>query len=248
MNEHQQTLAARYSLKAEEVGFANVKAAVESTDEKARTFTARITSERIDRDREVLVCDGMDGTEFLKTGATVFWNHNYDLPIAAGLELTKAHDHWMSKARVASRPPDFQGDFFPDYAWAMISQGIVRGISVGFMPVEWRDPGVKDFETYGKDVERVISKWRLLEWSIAPLQSNIDALVVAVNKGLIAPEMARKLAPDTKFEPVPPPKPRKVVIVSIIPVAPRVDKAARAKVIERAVKDAVARARGQIYA
>lgn len=157
-------------------------------------FKARITTDALDRDGEVMIPQGMIGTEFEKNG-TIFWNHNYDLPIAAALgKLVRGDREWVSEGRFAERPSDYVGEFYPDYVRALVSQRIVRGVSVGFIPIESRKPTEKDFEIYGRGVKRVHSKWKMLEWSFAPIQSNVEAMVLdAIKKGYLSPAGALDL-------------------------------------------------------
>lgn len=148
-------------------------------------FKARITTECLDRDEEVMIPQGMDASEFEKSGA-IFWNHNYDLPIAKAGRLVRGTDCVDAYAEFAKRPDDYQGEFFPDFARAMVQQGVVKGVSIGFVPLEGRNPTKKDHDEYGEKVRRIWSKWKLLEWSIAPVQSNPEAVVTeAIAKGLI---------------------------------------------------------------
>ncbi len=179
------------------------------SDGTGHRFKARITTDTLDRDGEVMIPQGMDASEFSKTGA-IFWNHNYDLPVAKPVgKMVRTKGFVDSEAEFATRPDDYQGEFFPDFARAMVNQGIVKGVSIGFIPVEVRSPSKKDVEEYGDDVRRVHSKFRLLEWSIAPVQCNPDAMIQqAISKGIISdsgellPEVAKaeEAEPDDKPE------------------------------------------------
>jgi len=158
-------------------------------------FTAKITTDSVDRDKEVLLPLGMDPSEFNVSGS-VFWNHNYDRPIAIPGALKRSDKGWLAKANFLKRPKDFSGEFFPDFVRAFVTQskelGKRVGISVGFIPIEQRQPSKRDKEMFGESVRNVISKWKLLEWSVAPVQSNADAFVTAVGKGLIPRGVAVK--------------------------------------------------------
>lgn len=189
------TIRKRHNLKDDvQIGLKQFNSEIKSVG-KGRHFSANITSDRLDRDNEVLLPQGMDATEFMRT-KTIFWNHDYSTPIGAAKTLSKSLNGWSSDAFIADRPEDYQGDFFPDYVWALLSQDIIKGISVGFIPIETRFPTKKDIETYGSDIRAVHAKWKLLEWSIAPLQSNIDGVVTMVQKGIVKPEIAKRLFPN----------------------------------------------------
>jgi hypothetical protein len=151
----------------------------------SHTFRARITTDSLDRDSEVVIPQGLDATSFEKAG-TIFWNHNYDVPLAKNIKLTRGKNFIDATAEFAHRPGDYVGEFFPDFARAMVSQGIVKGVSIGFMAKETRNPSKKDVEEWGDELRRVISKSSLFEWSIAPVQSNPDALILeATAKGIL---------------------------------------------------------------
>jgi hypothetical protein len=88
----------------------------------------------------------------------------------------------------------FEGRTSRSSSSRLVDQGIVKGISVGFVPTCRRRPqGVaKDVEDYGDDVRKVFSKWKLLEVSVAPLPANATALVSAVRKGLVDRDDGRR--------------------------------------------------------
>lgn len=151
-------------------------------------FTARITTAALDRDDEALLPSGMDPSEFDASG-TVFWNHDYDKPVAVPGK-PRQHDGQVGcPATFLKRPADWKdGPWFPDFVRAFVQQmnaaGKSVGVSVGFLPVEARKPSKKDRETWGDRVKSVVSKWKLLEWSIAPVQANPEAVITAVGKSL----------------------------------------------------------------
>ncbi len=127
----------------------------------------------------------MDATQFEKLG-TVFWNHDYNRPVAKTIGKLRRGDRLIeSDLQFAERPAEYQGEWFPDAVKALIEQGIVKGISVGLDPIEWRPATPNDRTRFGELVKRVISKWKLMEYSIAPIPSNSDALITAVHKGRV---------------------------------------------------------------
>lgn len=164
-------------------------------EDDSRRFTATITTDDVDRDAEVLIAQGMDATEFLKVG-TIFYNHNYERPIASQIGDFKRQPHSIrATAKFAPRPGDFEGPWFPDEIRGLVNAGVVKGVSVGFdeVPGGTRSATKADREEFGEGVKRVFSHWKLLEWSIAPLQANPDALIEASHKGVIAPDRCKAL-------------------------------------------------------
>ena len=160
-------------------------------EKESRTFTATITSSCLDRDKEVLIAEGMTYKEFM-SNPVVFFNHNYDTPIGKVLKLHKYSNQWKAKVKIADEPDNYNGSFFPSYVWSLIEQGIVKGVSIGFEVVANRLPTKKDLLDYGREVRSVITRFNLLELSIAPLQANQEALISAVGKNMISTEQVKK--------------------------------------------------------
>jgi HK97 family phage prohead protease len=157
----------------------------------AKGFTAVITAETLDRDGEVLIPQGMNSTEFDRN-PTLFWNHDYAQPVGRCNGLKRKESTIVGDFTFAQRPDGYQGEFFPEVAAALVGQGIVNAVSVGYVP---EDGGVRkaidaDRRKYGDRVHTVYSRWKLLEVSLAPLQANPDALITAVKKGIMSPVAA----------------------------------------------------------
>jgi HK97 family phage prohead protease len=147
---------------------------------------AKITTDAVDRDGEVLIPQGMNSKEFEKN-PVLFYNHDYAQPIGTVSDLKRQNKHITGKLKFAQRPEDYQGDFFPSFVEALVKQGIVKGVSVGFVPeVNGARAATKaDRSSFGSRIKRVYNKWKLLEVSVAPLPANQDALIGAVGKGLV---------------------------------------------------------------
>ena len=204
----------------------------------AKGFSAVITAETLDRDGEVLIPSGMNAKEFEKN-PTLFWNHDYSEPIGTTTELKRRERDIVGEFVFAKRPDGYSGEFFPEVAAALVGQGIVRAVSVGYVP---EDGGVRratepDRKRYGAGVKTIYSRWKLLEISLAPLQANPDALITAVRKGIVSPVAAKRFfgveAPSR-------------TVVSVTIPAPSFEKRHR-PMIEAAVEREIARARGRLY-
>lgn len=154
------------------------------------TFSARITTPAVDRDNEVLLPAGMSATDF-KKNPVIFWNHDYDQPIGKCTKLTSDGDHWIAQATLSATDPRAK------QVHGLMKEDIVKGVSVGFIPIEARNPTSKDKELFGDHVEYIYSKWKLLEFSVTPLPANQDALVTGVSKmvngGVMTPAQAKAL-------------------------------------------------------
>ena len=204
-------------------------------------FTATITTASLDRDGEVVVPQGMNASEY-ETNPVLFWNHDYNLPVGKCVGLKRTATGIVGDFTLAERPADYEGTFFPDFVRAVIGQGVVKGISIGYVPEEGgtRRATPDDRKRYGDTVHTVFNRWRLLEISVAPLQANPDALVSAVRKGAVAADDAARWLGYVA------PKRRQIVVP--VPVATYAD-GARAKSnkpmdISATVRREIARARG----
>jgi HK97 family phage prohead protease len=205
----------------------------------AKGFTAVITAETLDRDGEVLIPAGMNSKEF-EQNPTLFWNHDYAEPVGTTVGLKRRERDIIGDFVFAKRPDGYSGDFFPEVAAALVGQGIVRAVSVGYVP---EAGGVRratdiDKKKYGEDVKTIYSRWKLLEVSLAPLQANPEALITAVKKGICSPASARKWFGIES--------PKRTVVSISIP-AHSSTKAARSIMLSETVEREIARARGRLW-
>ncbi len=152
---------------------------------EARTVVARITADVVDEEGEVVVPEGIDYSRFLKTGGVVFYNHEYDKPCGTCISIKHTPGGIIATTKFPERPVGYDGEWLPDKVFAMFASDppIVKSFSIGFAYVESRMPNKKDVEKYGTDeIKRVVSKSRLLEYSVAPLPMNPAANALSVVK------------------------------------------------------------------
>lgn len=164
--EHKNTIDTYHknmSLKAEDVDV-----------EDQRLFTAIITDDSIDRDKEVLLPTGLNKKDFVKNGIILF-NHNQNDPIGTATALRRSGNGWKATGRIAEEGTDTH----IDKIWKLVKQGILKGVSVGYQIEEQRPPTPEDKKMFGKAVEWVISKWKLLEFSVVSVPANQNALITA---------------------------------------------------------------------
>ena len=221
-----------------------LKATVEAATDGG--IVAKISTESIDRDGEVLIPQGMNSKEF-EDNPILFWNHDYSIPIGNVKNIERGEGAVYGTLSFAKRE-GVEGDFFPEVAESLVKQGVVKGISVGFVP---EDGGVRaatkrDRDQYGSKVKRVFNRWKLLEVSVAPLPANQDALVEAVGKGLLSPVQCKSffgvdLEPESHRIVLRQPKPRhSIKLRASRKQEPVVD-------TDSAVRNSIAKLRGQIY-
>jgi len=225
---------------------AEVKAA---TDEG---IVAKISTNSIDRDGEVLIPQGMIATDYQKN-PVLFWNHDYATPIGNVKDIRRDEDAIYGTLSFAKRTEGVSGEFFPEVAESLVRQGGVKGISVGFVPAGGgvRNANGKDREQFGPEVKRVYNRWKLLEVSVAPLPANQDALVEAVGKGIVTAAQVKSMFGvhlEEEHEPTPervvvglePYKRRRVNVTTSRPKAKQADPRTQAR-------EVIARLRGTPY-
>jgi HK97 family phage prohead protease len=152
----------------------------------AKGFTATITTDTVDRDREVLVPQGCNVKEW-EVNPVLLWMHDPHQPIGMGSNVRRRERSIEADFTFAARPKDYEGEWFPDYARGLVEAGVVRAVSVGadYLAGGYRQATARDREMYGMECERVVSKWKLFEVSLVSIPANPDALLSAVRKGYV---------------------------------------------------------------
>lgn len=159
-----------------------------------RAVSAYISTTAVDRDGDVMVPQGCNSKDF-QANPVVYFNHNYyyELPVGRCAAISREDDGITAKTIFAERPKSLPADeeWVPDTLFEMFQQDVIKGFSVGFEIIEARPASTRDIEKYGEGCRRVISKWRLYEYSVAPMPCNQEALAMAVSKGIVGPKMAK---------------------------------------------------------
>ena len=204
----------------------------------AKGFTATITTDTLDRDGEIVMPDGMNSKEY-ESNPVLFWNHDAEQPIGRALSLTRKGNAIVGEFQFAQRPENFQGSYFPEFVASLVGQGIVRGVSIGYIPEPngTRHANDLDRKKYGTTVRTVYSRWKLLEVSIAPLQANPEAVVTAIKKGFVSALDAKRwlgVATGTRTS----------IVVQLPPASSK--KTASTMDVASIVRAEMARARGRI--
>lgn len=142
----------------------------ETTDEE-NTATAAISTDTIDRDREVLLPKGAELENFQKN-PVVLWAHDYSgTPVGiakwvkAGRKYIKAMWKWAKTEKAQEIKQLWEG-------------GFLNAVSVGFISKESHEPSPSDIKKTPElaEARRIIDKWELLEFSIVPVPANPEAL------------------------------------------------------------------------
>lgn len=163
--------------------------------EGERAVVAKITTAAVDRDGEVVIPQGVNSKDF-EANPVVYYNHDYwDHPIGQCVSIKREDGAIVAKTVFATRPethPEGK-EWAPDTIFSLVKQRVIRGFSIGFIPIESRAATDKDLLAFGAECRRVHTKTKLLEYSVAPLPCNQEALTLAVSKGLCSEELAKRL-------------------------------------------------------
>ena len=175
-----------------------------------RSDVSWISTEEPDRTREVVLSAGLNDSQF-KLNPIVTMNHCYHVPpVGKSLWRKKAKDGEVrgikAKTRYPTKPatwPD-ESDWAPDIAFALVQADMLRGKSIGFLPIKGYVPDAKTIEKNGwPQVDWVIEEWMLLEYACTFLPTQQQAVVEAVSKsfGQIPPTLAKAF--DLNIPPAP---------------------------------------------
>jgi hypothetical protein len=154
-----------------------------------RTEVSAITMDTVDRDFEVVLPKGLDFKQWAKNPVVTF-NHLYsELPAGRGLWARQekrggAVRGYVAKTQYLNRPQGWEGQWMADAYWHYVKEGYLPGKSIGFIPLEVRPPAEKEIRDRPElaGVKRVISKAMILEYALATVQSNPDAILQSTAK------------------------------------------------------------------
>jgi hypothetical protein len=158
-----------------------------------RADVSWISTEEPDRAGDVVLAGGCDDRHY-RLNPIVTLNHRYDAPpVGRSLWRKAAHAGGRrgvkAKTQYPPRPADWAGaEWPPDAAFALVQSGLLRGKSIGFLPVKVHVPTVQERQQPGWDgVQLVIDEWLLLEYACCYLPVQQAAVVETVSKALAAP-------------------------------------------------------------
>jgi len=162
-----------------------------ASDDARMTITHLISTNSVDRDREVVVAKGLDFTHF-KKNPIALWAHDHKaLPIGKNIRLDLlASDDWEAETQFPNTP---RGKEY----YGLYKDGYINAWSLGFIPdrSQMGPPTDKELKAHPewKGATNVIRKAEVVEYSGVPIPSNRDALQRAyTEKSLhLSPELAK---------------------------------------------------------
>ena len=156
-----------------------------------RADVSWITEESPDRLCDIVLASGMDDSHFL-LNPIVTLNHAYDQPpVGRSLWRRKARDGARrgvkAKTHYPPRPDGWTLSDWPcDLAFELVKAGLLRGKSIGFIPLKARAP-MPDEIAKNPDlagVRYIIEEWLLAEYACCYLPMHPNAVVETVSKSM----------------------------------------------------------------
>lgn len=152
--------------------------------EGAREFIAKITTNAIDRDKEIVRPEGIDFSNFT-ANPVILWAHDYDEPAIGKAQWIK---RWKENGKFKGHIS--KGVIAKDIAKAedifkLIQQEVLRTFSIGFVPIKGHEPTEDEIKKDSslKNVRYIHDTISMLEYSIVNVPSNPEATMLAVSKG-----------------------------------------------------------------
>ena len=160
--------------------------AVVKFDETDDTLLVAISTDKVDRDSEVLIPSGVDLENYRKN-PVVMWGHDWHggpgSVIGKALWVKAKGNQVLAKIKFAAHET-------AQLVMSLYRDKFLHTFSVGFIPGQGHAPTEADLRKHPDWVSarHIHDTWELLEFSAVPIPSNPDALALAMAKGLRVPE------------------------------------------------------------
>jgi hypothetical protein len=214
-----------------------------------RSDVSWITTESIDRDREIVCARGMNDAQFAANPLVTMQHAYHEPPVGRSLWRKRSRDGAVggikAKTLYPPRPADWAEPVWPpDAAFQLIQAGLLQGKSIGFLVLKSHSPSSHEIAALPDlaNVQRIIDEWLLLEYACTFLPTNQGALVEAVSKSRVA--VPKAWLPE--FAPPPPLIPFIAADQIEAAIQRRLEKAFPVPALGRLVQDACARAQGRV--
>lgn len=157
-------------------------ATTNEVSDSERTDVSFVTTAAMDRDCEIVQPDGIDLTQY-RLNPIVLWGHDQDRPVGKALWIDVFPEGVKAKTYYLPRSSKYVGEWLPDFVFDMVKGGVLKGKSIGFLPLEIVDPTPEQVAV-NPALQMVITRSLLLEYSVVSVPSNPLAVVEAVSKGV----------------------------------------------------------------
>jgi HK97 family phage prohead protease len=170
--------------------------ASKSIDVEQRLVQGIATTTDVDMDGEVIVPNFDMG--YFDAARTVYVGHDYSRPVGTCRNYSQKSDGLFTTTYITRTA-------LGEEVLTMIDEGIIRGLSIGIIPLDQGPPNTDEITKYG-DCHNIIRRSQLLEYSITAMPANPGALIEAMSKNKCRRATAVALGlddtPERKFHPV----------------------------------------------
>jgi HK97 family phage major capsid protein/HK97 family phage prohead protease len=168
---------------------------IKSYDDEKRTITGIATTPTTDRMGDIVESEGAE----FRLPIPLLWQHNHDAPIGQVTEAKVTKAGIRITAQINRIEEDGALKNRLDEAWQSIKYGLVRGLSIGFKPLE----SARIEESYAYR----FTKWLWLELSAVTIPANGDCTIATVK----SIDTALRAATGQEQQPTTPPAPGKTI-------------------------------------
>ena len=180
---------------------------IKSVNEDQRIIEGIATTPSTDRMGDIVEPDGAQ----FKLPLPLLWMHNSDEPVGhvTAAKVTKDGISIVAQLVSVAEPGKLKDRL--DEAWQSLKSGLVRGLSIGFVPLE--SAQIKDSWSY-----RYLT-WDWMELSCVTIAANVEASILSVKSAdqiivreALAERQRRPVYLDRRNEPTPTRKPGAVYL------------------------------------
>jgi len=191
-------------------------AELDDVAEGERSVVHVITTDAVDRDREVVLPRGLDLERFRRNPVVLAGHAGDRYPIGKSLWVKPGK---MGRALVAKT--QFARTEDGEATYQLYRDGILSAWSIGFIPIESGRPTADELKARPdwRQARSIVRRAELIEYSAVAVPSNPEALTLAVAKGLTLPAWIPPLPPPPSDAPEPPPPAETLVLPSLRDVA-----------------------------
>jgi len=158
-----------------------VKAVDLTVDEGAQEIIAVISNGAVDRDKEVVLPNGLNKRQY--QGLKVYKNHDYTKDPSGSIKwLKKDEDKVIMKWKVFTISDEQK------LMWEFLKGGVYDQYSIGFMfnPETASPPTPQELKKHPEwqSARRIIREWEPFEVSVVGIPANNETLTLAISKGM----------------------------------------------------------------
>uniref|UniRef100_A0A6M3KSJ8 Putative prohead protease n=1 Tax=viral metagenome TaxID=1070528 RepID=A0A6M3KSJ8_9ZZZZ len=147
-----------------------------------RTVICKISDDSTDNEGDVLLPSGCDTTVFQKNPVVMLSHKHSELPVGKVVALTIGEHDIVAKIKLATTKA-------ADDIWTLLSQGMLKGNSIGFVVKKSFMKNTKGFNEFIKksgmqiaeNCNRIVKEFTLFETSFCAIPTNSNALAMAIS-------------------------------------------------------------------